>query len=209
MCIERNSPTKGLMMYKKLEELNRLNNAMNEIVANVDRCNEQLESEYKQQEEMRLDEFMDAMYELAGYAKNLSWRNFRTNIIVRKQRYTYNDWDEVLVFDFKGDGNFIISTNGNTHGICVYASEFADYDETGYVQWKYMEHAHFNCGWGYRYSKSDFNKYKKFIAIHANEILDTVQKMIEDGFDKEIKEKANKAYKKQSQIIVDIERVKK
>lgn len=193
-------------MYKKLEKLNRLNNAMNKIVADIDRCNKQFESEYKQLEEMRLNEFMDAMHEIASYAKNLSWRKFYTGIIVEKNCYTYSGFDEVLIFDFKEDGNFIISTNKD---ICVYASEFAHYDNTGYVQWKYMRDAYFNYGWGYNYRKDESNKYKKFIAIHANEILDTVQKMIEDGFDKEIKKKANKAHKKQSQLIVDIERVKK
>ena len=203
-------------MYKKLEELNRLNNAMNKIVADVDRCNKQLESEYKQHEEMRLNEFMESMSELAGYAKNLRQYasctfddtdityDCRTDIMFRKKRYSYNDCDSILIFKFKKDGSFNIETDISNNRRCFYSSEFSEYAEIK-GKWSYMEYETFKYGWGFSYEKES----KKFIAAHASEILDTVQNMIEDEFDKEIKSKANKAYKKQTHLIVDIERVKK
>lgn len=196
-------------MYNKLEDLNRLNNAMNEIVANVDRCNEQLVSEYKKHEEMRLSKFMDAMSELASYAKNLSYPHFVTDIVFDVERSSYGDRNEVLIFDFKKDGNFIIQTNCNTNEACIYASMFAECGKQSLIPWNYGSYAYFDNGWGYSGNKHEIDKSKKFIAIHASEILYTVQKMIEDRFDREIKAKANKAYKKQARLIADIERVKK
>lgn len=190
-------------MYEKLEELSRLNNAMDKIIADVDRCNKQLESEYKQLEEMRLNEFMDAMHELAGYAKNLTLGELRTDIVFEKKRYDY-DCDKVLIFKFNKDGNFVISTNTYIHGVCLYASKFSEYEEIK-ADWDYWNIETFEYGWVRTYKKEG----KKFIAAHANEILGTVQKMIEDGFGKKIKAKADKACKEQSRLIDDIERVKK
>lgn len=190
-------------MYEKLEELSRLNNAMDKIIADVDRCNKQLESEYKQLEEMRLNEFMDAMHELAGYAKNLTLGELRTDIVFEKKRYDY-DCDKVLIFKFNKDGNFVISTNTYIHGACLYASKFSEYEEIK-ADWDYWNIETFEYGWVRTYKKEG----KKFIAAHANEILNTIQMMIEKRFESEIKDKAKRACKEQSRLIDDIERVKK
>lgn len=190
-------------MFKKLEELSRLNDSMNSIIAEVSKCNESLMDEYRQRESVRIEEFLSTMQELASYGAKLARSNYplhlRSKMVVKPVMYA-TEREVVLLFAFYHDGRFLIQTNEYTHDKCIYDSELADFGRT--CRSGYASVCVFENGW---YEHSD--RERKFIAENANEIIDEVRSMIEERFESAMKSKMESAMKRNAELVISIERV--
>lgn len=190
-------------MSKTLDELTKLNDMADALVADVRKANKHLYAEYKRNEVATLDKFVDDMRELADYAKKLNYKKFWTGIGLDFYRSSFGDATELIV-EFESDGNFIIQANPSGYGCYpqVYNDMYADCGvKEAYVEWPFKSQK-FVDGWSW-YDK----ECKRFIALHANEIVGTVHDMICDQFENEINNKTATAIRRQKQIVSDIENI--
>lgn len=188
-------------MSKTLDELTKLNDMADALVADVRNANKHLYADYKRNEVATLDKFMDDMRELAEYAKKLNYKKFFTKIELDFYGPSFRDAPE-LVVEFDSEGQFMLMPHGTGYDACIYASKYADCGTIRCVSWKYLRDDDFVDGWSW-YDKES----KRFIALHANEIIGTVHDMICDQFEKEINDKTAAAIRRQKQIISDIESI--
>lgn len=195
-----------MKMSKTLDELTKLNDMADALVADVRNANKHLYAEYKCSEVATLDKFMDDMRELAEYAKKLNHKKFWTGIELDFYSGSYGGVPEIVV-EFESDGNFIIQANPSGYGYrpYIYNDEYAN---CGIIETNFgdLYRSFTSCidGWSW-YD----NECKHFIALHANEIIGTVHDMICDQFEKEINDKTAAAIRKQKQIVSDIENITK
>lgn len=190
-------------MSKTLDELTKLNDMADALVAEVRNANKHLYTEYKRNEVATLDKFMDDMRELAEYAKKLNYKTFLTGIKLDFYNGSYGNVTELIV-SFEYDGNFIILANptGYTYRPRVYDDRYADCGiKEVEVKWPATSQR-FVDGWSW-----EAEECKRFIALHANEIIGTVHDMICDQFEKEINDKTAAAISRQKQIVSDIENI--
>lgn len=192
-------------MFDKLQMLTDLNAKADALVAEINEVNNSLHNQYKAKEVAAIDEFMADMRELAKYAKQLNHKTFWTDIKLKFYTSSYGGYPE-LVVEFEDDGNFIIEANPSGYGYRprVYNDKFSDCGIVSAQHDPYHLGQDFVDGWSWKTKEM-----KRFIALHATEIISDLEKRIYNQMEKEIKNKTNAAISKQKGIVSDIEKLDK
>lgn len=177
-------------MYEKLEQLSKLNEKMNGIIDEVQKCNKELAVEYQEREKVVLESFLSEMKVLAGYGKQIKEPYNRecgmfasTGINLDWYHGSYGKGAELsFEVDKNGDFKFTTYPSGYSSRQTIYSSKDNE--------------------WGW-YAK----ECKKFMATNSNQILSGVQKCIEERFEKSMVGKMENVQAQQRKLLTDIGKV--
>lgn len=182
-----------------LDELMKLSDTADKIVAEVHKANKRLHDEYESKEVAALEKFIDDMRGLGEYAKNLYNRKFFTDIELDYCRFSGGVCAKLTV-TFYEDGTFALQSTAYTHHPYIYNDKYADYRwiRTDFGDFYGDVHECIN-GWSWNIDDS-----KRFVALNADKIYNCVYDMICERFAEETKRKIASARKRSEQLINDI-----
>lgn len=185
-----------------LDELVKLSDSADKIVAEVHKANKRLRDEYENMEGAALEKFINDMRGLGEYAKKLNNKTFYTDIHLDFERGFSNEYPEIIISFSNSVLQILSSPSGYSFHPSIYDDRYADYDriESGFKS--YMPSQRFEYGWSWEAEKS-----KRFIALNADKIYNRVYDMICERFAEETKRKIAAARKRSEQLINDIERL--
>lgn len=176
-------------MFEKLKKLSELNSIVNRVLADVKEDNEELAKLYNEKERIALTNFLEKMESLAFYGKEVTYPSGHcgatgdTGIVLDFYKDS-NNKKPSIVFSIDREGEFRFSTRptGYSKEVTVYASQS---DE-----WQWFT-----------------NDCCKFFATHADEILNAVQREIEDAFEMTIAKKIEIEEVRQNKLLELLEKV--
>ena len=185
-----------------LDELVKLSDSADKIVAEVRKYNNGLRKEYKRKEDVVLEKFVNDMRELAKYACKLKYATsigmtFNTGICFDFGRGSYGIYPEVII-SFRDDTFKILANpDGYSYRPTVYDDTLAHYDTIESRCDLSLPHP-----WCWQAETG-----KRFIALNADKIYNRVYDMICERFAEETKWKIAAVRKRSEQLIEDIARL--
>lgn len=184
-----------------LDELVKLSDSADKIVAEVRNANTKLRCEYGRKEAVALDKFINDMRKIAKYACKLNFRTYYTDITLDFGHSSYGCHPEIVVSFYDDMFEILATPSGYGHKPIIYKDKFANYNEIRDV-YTLPSPQRFVNGWSWQTEKC-----KRFIALNADKIYNRVYDMICERFAEETKYKVADIRKQSEQLIEDIERL--
>lgn len=182
-----------------LDELVKLSDSADKIVAEVRNANTKLRCEYERKEAVALDKFINDMRGLGGYAKKLKHGKFFTGIELDYYRDSFGVCAELIVV-FSVDGTFALQSSVHTLHPYIYNDRYTNCGKI-MTNFGYHYRGASKCvdGWSWNIDDS-----KRFVALNADKIYNRVYDMICERFAEETKRKIAAVRKRSEQLINDI-----
>lgn len=186
-----------------LDELVKLSDSADKIVAEVRNANAKLRCEYERKEAVALDKFINDMRKIAKYACKLNFRTYYTGITLDFENKSYHGsgCPEIVVSFYDDMFEILATPSGYSYKPTIYNDKFANYNEITNVH-TLRQPQRFINGWSWRTEKC-----KRFIALNADKIYNRVYDMICERFAEETKCKVAGIRKSSERLIEDIERL--
>ena len=185
-----------------LDELVKLSNSADKIVAEAHKTNKRLHDEYENMEVAALEKFIDDMRGLGEYAKKLNYKTFYTDICLDFGHNFSGEYPEIIVSFSDSVLQILSSPSGYGFHPSIYNDRYADYNSIESDFKLNMPSQRFEYGWSWEAEKS-----KRFIALNADKIYNRVYDMICERFAEETKRKIAAVRKRSEQLIEDIARL--
>lgn len=180
-----------------LDELVKLSDSADKIVAEVRNANTKLRCEYERKEAVALDKFINDMRKIAKYACKLNFRTYYTDITLDFGHSSYHGsgYPEIVVSFYDDMFEILATPSGYSYKPTIYKDKFANYNEITNV----LKPQRFVNGWSWRTEEC-----KRFIALNADKIYNRVYDMICERFAEETKYKVAGIRKSSERLINDI-----
>lgn len=171
-----------------LDELVKLSDNADKIVAEVRNANTKLRCEYERKEAVALDKFINDMRKIAKYACKLNFRTYYTGITLDFEHKSYHGsgYPEIVVSFYDDMFEILATPSGYSYKPTIYKDKFTIYGEI-YSDWSWQT-----------------EKSKRFIALNADKIYNRVYGMICERFAEDTKRKIASVRKRSEQLINDI-----